>query len=288
MSQARNDDDALIDAHMHVVPPGLPGLHAFPAVLDGSVETVAAAVRAELAASGTAQALAMGALSADPADPLGVAATLRIADQVPGLYAIGVADPRRNDSMHWDRIERQLQTGRVKGFKVYLGYLHYGPASPGYTPYYRLAARYQIPVIFHSGDTYAAAAKLKYAHPLLIDEVAVDHPDVNFVIAHGGCPWFLDAAEVIYKNANVWADLSGIFVGDEAAFVALAARGRLQRTVERLREALEYAERPDRFLYGTDWPLAPLAAYRAFLAPLLDDPEWRALRADNARVLFRL
>ncbi len=89
---------------------------------------------------------------------------------------------------------------------------------------------------------------------------------------------------MIYKNANVWADLSGIFVGDEAAFVALAARGRLQQTVERLREALEYAERPDRFLYGTDWPLAPLAAYR----PLLDDPEWRALRADNARVLFRL
>ncbi len=78
------------------------------------------------------------------------------------------------------------------------------------------------------------------------------------------------------------------FVGDAAAFTALAARGRLQRTVERLREALEYAERPDRFLYGTDWPLAPMAAYRAFLAPLLDAPEWRAVRADNARALFRL
>jgi hypothetical protein len=78
------------------------------------------------------------------------------------------------------------------------------------------------------------------------------------------------------------------FVGDAAAFTALAARGRLQRTVERLREALEYAERPDRFLYGTDWPLAPMAAYRAFLAPLLDDPVWWGLRADNARALFRL
>jgi predicted TIM-barrel fold metal-dependent hydrolase len=79
-----------------------------------------------------------------------------------------------------------------------------------------------------------------------------------------------------------------IFVGDTAAFAALAARGRLQRTVERLREALEYAERPDRFLYGSDWPLAPMAAYRAFLAPLLDDPAWRAVRTDNARALFRL
>jgi hypothetical protein len=284
-----NPDDVLIDAHVHVVPPGLPGLHAFPAVLDEeAAATVAAAVRADMAASGTVQALAMGVLSAEPDDPLGVAMTLRIADRVPGLHAIGVADPRRSDPEHLERVERQLESGRVKGFKAYLGYLHHGPASPGYAPYYRLAARYQIPVIFHSGDTYAASAKLKYAHPLLIDEVAVDYPDTRFVIAHGGCPWFLDAAEVVYKNANVWADLSGIFVGDAAAFAALAAQGRLQRAIERLREALEYADRPDRFLYGSDWPLAPMAAYRAFLAPLLDDPTWRGLRAANARALFRL
>ena len=284
----QRDDDPLVDAHVHVVPPGLPGLHAFPAVLDEAVATVAAAVRADMAASGTVQALAMGVLSDDPDDPLGVAATLRIADQVPGLHAIGVADPRRSDPEHLDRVEHQLQQGRIKGLKAYLGYLPHGPASPGYVPYYRLAARYQIPVIFHSGDTYAASAKLKYAHPLLIDEVAVDYPETNFVIAHCGCPWFTDAAEVIYKNANVWADLSGIFVGDEAAFAALAARGRWQRTVERLREALEYTDRLDRFLYGSDWPLAPMTAYRAFLAPLLDDPAWRGLRADNARALFRL
>jgi len=220
------------------VPPGLPGLHAFPAALDEAVATVAAAVRAELAASGTVEALAMGTLSDDPADPLGVAKTLRIADHVPGLHAIGVADPRRSDLEHLDRVEHQLRQGRIKGLKAYLGYLHHGPASPGYAPYYRLAARYQIPVIFHSGDTYAASAKLKYAHPLRVDEVAVDYPDTNFVIAHCGCPWFLDAAEVVYKNANVWADLSGIFVGDEAAFAGLAARGRLHRTLERLREAL--------------------------------------------------
>jgi predicted TIM-barrel fold metal-dependent hydrolase len=285
---ARQENDAIIDTHLHVVPPGLPGAHALPAALDGAVATVAAAVRAELATSGTVAALAMGVLSNDPDDPLGVAATLRIADQVPGLHAIGVADPRRRDPEHLERVERQLESGRVKGLKAYLGYLHHGPASPGYVPYYRLAARYQIPVIFHSGDTYAASAKLKYAHPLPIDEVAVDYPETSFVIAHCGCPWFMDAAEVIYKNANVWADLSGIFVGGEAEFAALAARGRLQRTVERLHEALEYAERPNRFLYGSDWPLAPMVAYRAFLAPLLDDPEWRAVRAANARALFRL
>ena len=115
---ARQEDDAVVDAHVHVVTPGLPGLHAFPAVLDGVAATVAAAVRAAMAASGTVEALAMGALSADPDDPLGVAKTLRIADRVSGLHAIGVADPRRNDAEHLDRVERQLQAGRIKGLKA--------------------------------------------------------------------------------------------------------------------------------------------------------------------------
>lgn len=34
-----SDDAPLIDAHVHVVPPGLPGLHAFPAVRDQAVAT---------------------------------------------------------------------------------------------------------------------------------------------------------------------------------------------------------------------------------------------------------
>ncbi len=63
------------------------------------------------------------------------------------------------------------------------------------------------------------------------------------MIAHCGYPWFLDAAEVVYKNANVWAPVRD-FRGDEAAFAALAARGGLREMIERLREALEYAERP--------------------------------------------
>ena len=44
-------------------------------------------------------------------------------------------------------------------------------------PYGRLAAKYDIPVIFHTGDTYSQSAKVKYAHPLFIDDVAVDFPE---------------------------------------------------------------------------------------------------------------
>ena len=116
---------------------------------------------------------------------------------------------------------------RVVALKGYLGYLHFEPAHANYRRYYELAAKYKLPVMFHTGDTYSPKAKLKFAHPLGVDEVAVDHPDTRFLICHIGNPWVTDAAEVIYKNMNVWADLSGLVVGDESAFTSEEGRDRI-------------------------------------------------------------
>src|SRR5262249_9682147 len=152
--------------------------------------------------------------------PLGVAGTLQVARLVTGLHAVGVADPTRTDPDHLRRADAALATGRVRALKGYLGYLHYGPEHPGYRPYYELAEGYNVPFSFHTGDTYSPRAKLRFAHPLLVDEVAVDHPQVRFVLAHLGNPWLLEAAEVVYKNVNVWADLSGLALGDAEGFAA--------------------------------------------------------------------
>src|SRR5262249_25942698 len=154
--------------------------------------------------AGVTHALAMGSWQAGDDDPLGVAVTLRLADLVPGLHAIGVADPTRNDAHHLRRLEAGPAAGPGPALKAYLRYLHYAPDHPGYTPYYELAARHRVPFVFHTGDTYSPFAKLRYAHPLQVDDVAVNHPDVRFVLAHLGNPWTRDAAEVIYKNMNVW------------------------------------------------------------------------------------
>src|SRR6185437_4398865 len=155
---------------------------------------------------------------------------------------IGVADPTRTDADHLRRVESALATKQVRALKAYLGYLHYAPDHPGYRPYYELAERYQLPVIFHTGDTYSPCAKLRYAQPLLVDDVAVDHPKVKFVLAHLGNPWLTDAAEVIYKNINVWADLSGLVVGDAESFTVEERRETLQETQQAVRRAFRYAE----------------------------------------------
>jgi len=204
------------------------------AVLDGPPQAAADILRAEMAMMGVEMALAMGCLSDDPADPLGITSTEQVVRLLPSVHIIGVADPRHTDGDHLNRVEQCIAAGRVVALKCYLGYLHYGPDSPSYTPYYRLAARYNIPVIFHTGDTYSNAAKLKFAHPLLLDEVAVDHPDVRFVAAHFGNPWLMDAALVVYKNPNVWADLSGLLIGNHRYFSEMQQSGVVRTVAQRV------------------------------------------------------
>lgn len=276
----------MIDVHIHVAPPNLPGVGPLSPGLRASVENVARVVREQMHAAGIKQAAAMGVWDAGPDDPLGVKRTIEIAGGVKGLYAIGIADPKRTDADHLRRAEAQIRSGQVVALKAYLGYLHQFANDPGYRPYYELAERFKLPVFFHTGDTYSAFAKLKFAHPLTIDEVAVDFPNVNFVLCHVGNPWTVDAAEVVYKNINVWTDLSGLLVGEEEDFKDESYRDARRDVVERIRLAFRYAERPNRFLYGSDWPLAPMPAYAAFIREAIPADFHDLVFTENARTLF--
>lgn len=281
----------MIDAHIHVVPPNLPGVGPLDPLLSGPPEALADALEREMRAAGIATVLAMGALSSAPTDPLGVDGTLRLARRIPGLRAIGVANPGLADADHINRCDAVLARHaphEVCALKGYLGYLHYPPDHPGYGPYFELAARHNIPFVFHTGDTYSPKAKLRFAQPLQIDDVAVDHPRVRFVMAHLGNPWMQDAAEVVYKNINVWADLSGIVTGDAGAFAAEERLDLLNDARGGIRQAFRYAERPNRFVHGSDWPLAPLGAYRSFVASCIPADYHSLVFTENARLLFRL
>jgi uncharacterized protein len=118
--------------------------------------------------------------------------------------------------------------------------------------------------------------------------VAVDHPDVRFVMCHLGNPWTLDAAEVVYKNINVWVDLSGLMLGSEEFFASEEGRDAAVDLSYRIQHAIHYSERPNRFLYGTDWPLAPMPAYADFIRAAVPPEFHEAVFEDNARLLFRV
>src|SRR5258707_7960499 len=143
----------MIDVHIHGVPPSLPGVGSLSPLLDMSTEAIASVLQEQMQAAGVTQVLAMGCWNISAEDPLGIAGTLRLGGHVPGLHAIGIADPTRTDAEHLRRVDAALATAKVRALKGYLGYLHFGPNAPQYVPYYQLAARYGIPFIFHTCDT---------------------------------------------------------------------------------------------------------------------------------------
>ena len=55
------------------------------------------------------------------------------------------------------------------------------------------------------------AAPLMYAHPIAMDELAMDFLDLKIIMAHMGHPWHEDCITVIRKHPNVYADFSGQF-----------------------------------------------------------------------------
>jgi predicted TIM-barrel fold metal-dependent hydrolase len=278
----------MIDAHIHAVPPNLPGTGDLAPLLREPPDVVAAAIRREMQVAKVEAVLAMGAWNAGENDPLGIESTLAIAAQVPGMRAIGIADPTRTDAEHFRRVEAELSRGRVAALKCYLGYLHYEPSHPNYQRYFELAARHHLPVMLHTGDTFSPYAKLKYAHPLGVDDVAVDFPNTRFVMCHLGNPWTVDAAEVVYKNINVWVDLSGLLLGGEELFASEEGREAAADLAYSIQHAIRYSERPNRFLYGTDWPLAPMLPYRDFMLAAVPPEYHESVFEENARVLFRV
>jgi predicted TIM-barrel fold metal-dependent hydrolase len=288
-----------IDTHVHVVPPGLPGLKPMPEDVDklykGPRSTMAERLQAEMKQAGIKLIFGMGSGDGQSEDPLGIAGTLALSESVPGLKAVGVADPRCTTPAHLKAIEAQIERHRDKivALKAYLGYFHFGPEHPNYRPYYKLAAKHHLPVIVHTGDNWSTKAKVRYAHPLRMDEVAVDHPKVRFVLAHFGNPWLTDAAEVVYKNSNVWADLSGFIAGTAQKFEALLEAAKVSNSapgllISDLKKALEYVEDYTRFLYATDWPLAPMASYRQLIEFLIPKDYHQAVFRTNAEHVFRV
>jgi hypothetical protein len=88
--------------------------------------------------------------------------------------------------------------------------------------------------------------------------------------------------EVVYKNKNVYADCSGLVLGEFTE----AFEDYMQEQIE---DVLLYAGESDKFLFGTDWPICSMRSYVEFVRELeMPEADRRAFMYENARRLFRL
>lgn len=207
---------------------------------------------------------------------------VKAVSETTNLHVVAGISYEKLDQPMVEDLDDMLANGMLKGLKLYPGYEPFYPADAKLEPVYELAARYDVPVMIHCGDTYSPRGKVKFAHPLNVDEVAVDHPDVKFVICHLGNPWLADCMEVVYKNANVYADISGLVLGDFTDRFEAYMRRQLQ-------DLLLWGMDPSNVLYGTDWPISSMESYLEFMEELkVPMKEKEMIMWQNTAELFKL
>jgi predicted TIM-barrel fold metal-dependent hydrolase len=168
------------------------------------------------------------------------------------LYGVACFHPYDNARTLRSFLEDNPQ---IVAVKFYTGYDHWFPNDSDITDALFVCEQRGVTAIFHCGDCLASVqhAKLKYAHPLGVDDVAVDYPDVKFVIAHMGYPWHRDAAEVCYKNPNVYADVSGFVYGKFTP-------DDVTKFYKTINEFCDIAP-SEKLLFGSDWPISDQSSY---------------------------
>jgi predicted TIM-barrel fold metal-dependent hydrolase len=273
MTTSAIDQVPIIDCHVH--------LNNYHEELAVSLEESLDKLQAAMDDAAVSYALVLTSYIVSEHRP-STAQVVRAAERIPSLGVVAGISYNNYRQQDLRDLAELLDAGLVKGVKLYPGYEWFYPHDPRMRVVFDLADEFDVPVMIHSGDTYSPKGKVKFAHPLEIDEVAVDHPGVPIVICHLGNPWLVDCMEVVYKNRNVHADVSGLILGEfTAAFE--------EYMEAQIREVILYAGDSRRFLYGSDWPICSMKSYVEFLRQLdLAPADYRAIMYENTRKLFKL
>lgn len=153
-----------------------------------------------------------------------------------------------------DEMERAYKDLSLRGIKLGPNYQNFDPLGENARRVYARAQELGLPVLFHQGTSPIRDAPLRYAHPLVMDEVAMAFPDLRIVMAHLAHPWIEDCLVVVRKHPNVYADVSARFYRPWSFYNGM-------------RYAYEWAVM-DKLFFGTDWPVTTPAEAMAGLRGL--------------------
>lgn len=148
------------------------------------------------------------------------------------------------------------------------------PDAPRIYPYYARCVELDIPIMMQVGHnlTYSRERRLpSVARPILLDQVAIDFPELVLIGIHIGVPWTDEMISMCWKHANVYT------AGD-----AYAPR---HWPAQYVHYANTYGSH--KVLFGTDWPVIDPERAVAEVAALNLRPETHAkLMRENALRLF--
>lgn len=119
----------------------------------------------------------------------------------------------------------------------------YSPSDKSLYPYFELCRAHRAPVLLHVGPT-APNLTFNYSNPWLIDQAALDFPDVNFILAHACAHFVKDCLSLAEYRPNIYLDISAF------PSIAPAPSGWKAVLPKFFRHGINH-----KILFGTDWPL---------------------------------
>jgi len=176
-------------------------------------------------------------------------------------------------------IRRLVRDHGLRGVKIHPPHQGFSPNAyrdgglAGLKAIYTACESHGIPVIIHTGTSVFPGARNRSAQPMLVEDVAIDFPDLTIVLAHGGRPLWMDEAMFLVRRfPRVFLEVSSIPPARLLEYFP---------SLDRVREKV---------LFGSDWPGPGVRDIgenvRAFRAlPLPDETKERILET-NARVVF--
>jgi predicted TIM-barrel fold metal-dependent hydrolase len=143
-------------------------------------------------------------------------------------------------------------------------------------PYYAKCCELDIPIMMQVGQNlvYSRERRLpSVGRPILLDQVAIDFPELKLIGIHVGTPWVDEMIAMCWKHENIFT------AGD-----AYAPRYWPAQYVHYLNS---YGS--DKVLWGTDWPVVdPERSVAEVEALNLKPASKQKLMRDNALNVFRL
>jgi predicted TIM-barrel fold metal-dependent hydrolase len=149
------------------------------------------------------------------------------------------------------------------------------PAAPQIYPYYARCCELDIPIMMQVGQNlvYSRQRRLpSVARPILLDQVAIDFPELVLIGIHIGVPWTDEMLAMCWKHENVYT------AGDAYA------------PKHWPKSFVHYANTfgAHKVLFGTDWPVIdPERAVREVQDLKLKPESARLMMRDNALRIFR-
>lgn len=170
------------------------------------------------------------------------------------LFLCPSVDIHKDIPMQLAAIEEKmaLRPGcRVVGLKIFLSYQTGRADDQRMMPIYDFAKQHGLSVTYHTG---LPSYHLPYENDVegssvaFVANVARRYPEVNFIVAHMGDPYYDESIQAMHDLPNMFTDFCGAF--EPGTEVAADEEG----TIEKFAHAIhQYPDTWKQVLYGTDF-----------------------------------